>query len=1086
MRDLLKRSRKQTYTFSKDFTMAPEQKQQDKPIVVEGMQLERIPQPPTVPVVGNLTSLDLDDPSRSFAQLASRYGPIYRLSVPGQDLIVVSNWKLVNEACDDSRFKKSIQGDLESKGEEEENWGVAHRVLVSAFGPLAIRGMFDEMHEVVSQLALKWARQGPSARIDVGEDMTRLTLDTVALTSMGFRFNSYYHSELHPFIKAMYEVLTEAGKKTNRFLPSIFYTSENKKYQKNIQLLRRTAREVIEERKKQPDGFKRRRDLLTAMVETVDSRTGRKMTEESVIDNLITFLVAGHETTAATLQFTMYNLLKHPEKYQKLQEEIDSVVGTGHISLAHVSKLKYLDAVIRETLRLSAPIWAFGREPQKDEVLGGKYLIKKDEQIVCVLSKSQKDPEVWGPDADEFIPERMLDGGFDRTQEQFPHSWSPFGTGMRSCIGRSFAWQEMMLAFAALLQNFSFVMDNPSYTLQIQTALTIKPKGFYIRAIPRGGLTPLQLEARLVGLRDDDSNNSKSASDRPKPAVPPEHKEKEAGEKMNIYYGTNSGTCEFMARRLGSDASDRGFAVTVEPLDIAKGALPTGVPVVIVASSYEGQPPQNAEHFVKWVESMNGAELEGVTYAVWGCGHSDWTKTYQRIPRLLDESLAGLGAQRLVPRGETDAKVRDMFSDFETWEDETLWPAIEKKLNIKVSHEDPMDRLKVSFSTPRTSVLRQDVREGLVAGARSLTAGDVGEEKRHLEIQLPTGWTYAAGDYLAVLPHNPKATVARVMRRLHLAWDAHVSIEAAGSTTLPTDASLPVSDLLSSYVELGQVATRRDMARLSKLVDDTEVKARLEHLAADGFEEEVRGKQLSVLAILEAIPAVMIPFHVFLSLLPPMRPGLATLTYGVIDRPATSGAGRHVGVASSYLAGLQPGDKVQVAIRSATRGFRLPLEAHKTPIICIGAGTGLAPFRAFVQERAILRESGQALAPAALFYGCRDPACDDLYRDEFDAWEAAGVVSVFRAYSRRHELSGGCRYVQERMWLERTLVGNLWNTDGRIYVCGANRIVEGVKEAFVRILQSENEKRGNTMSFEESLEWFEKHQAERFVRDVFD
>lgn len=191
-------------------------------------------------------------------------------------------------------------------------------------------------------------------------------------------------------------------------------------------------------------------------------------------------------------------------------------------------------------------------------------------------------------------------------------------------------------------------------------------------------------------------------------------------------------------------------------------------------------------------------------------------------------------------------------------------------------------------------------------------------------------------------------------------------------------------------------------------------------------------------------------------------------------------------MASSYLASLQEGDKVQVAIRNATKGFQLPLEAHKTPIICIGAGTGLAPFRAFVQERAILRESGQTLAPAALFYGCRDPACDDLYRDEFDAWEAAGVVTVFRAYSRMQELSEGCRYVQERMWLERTLVGNLWNTDGRIYVCGANRIVEGVKEAFVRILQSENEKRGNPMSFEESLEWFEKHQTERFVRDVFD
>ena len=115
------------------------------------------------------------------------------------------------------------------------------------------------------------------------------------------------------------------------------------------------------------------------------------------------------------------------------------------------------------------------------------------------------------------------------------------------------------------------------------------------------------------------------------------------------------------------------------------------------------------------------------------------------------------------------------------------------------------------------------------------------------------------------------------------------------------------------------------------------------------------------------------------------NPGLASLTYGVVDRPAKSGTGRHVGVASSYLASLQEGDKVQVAIRSATKGFQLPAEPHKTPIVCVGAGTGLAPFRAFVQERAIMRARGQALAPAVLFYGCRDPAVDDLYRDEFDA-----------------------------------------------------------------------------------------------------
>jgi cytochrome P450 / NADPH-cytochrome P450 reductase len=205
--------------------------------------------------------------------------------------------------------------------------------------------MFDEMHEVVSQLALKWARQGPAQPIDIGEDMTRLTLDTVALCSMGFRFNSYYREDMHPFIKAMYATLREAGMKGVRVLPSIFYQSEDRKYRENIKLLRSTAREVLESRKALPEGADVRKDLLSAMLRGVDPKTGRKMTDESIIDNLITFLVAGHETTASTLQFTMYNLLKHPDAYRKLQEEVDAVVGTGAVTLEHIPKLKYLAAV---------------------------------------------------------------------------------------------------------------------------------------------------------------------------------------------------------------------------------------------------------------------------------------------------------------------------------------------------------------------------------------------------------------------------------------------------------------------------------------------------------------------------------------------------------------------------------------------------------------------------------------------------------------------------------------------------------------------------------------------------------------------
>lgn len=159
--------------------------------------------------------------------------------------------------------------------------------------------------------------------------------------------------------------------------------------------------------------------------------------------------------------------------------------------------------------------------------------------------------------------------------------------------------------------------------------------------------------------------------------------------------------------------------------------------------------------------------------------------------------------------GATNAKDRDMFSDFETWEDQTLWPAIKQHFGGDEGASTSSPALQLSFSTPRASDLRQDVQESMIVDARKLTKSEGIGEKRHLKIKLPSGWTYSAGDYLAVLPHNPKDTVSRVMRRFHLAWDAHVTIQSSHSTTLPTNVSLSVSELLSSYVELSQIATKR-------------------------------------------------------------------------------------------------------------------------------------------------------------------------------------------------------------------------------------------------------------------------------------
>ncbi|KAL5603924.1 hypothetical protein FOVSG1_006674 [Fusarium oxysporum f. sp. vasinfectum] len=140
-----------------------------------------------------------------------------------------------------------------------------------------------------------------------------------------------------------------------------------------------------------------------------------------------------------------------------------------------------------------------------------------------------------------------------------------------------------------------------------------------------------------------------------------------------------------------------------------------------------------------------------------------------------------------------------MFTDFEAWEEEVLWPALAKQFGRGTDGGDAETGLSVSFSTPRTLTLRQDVKEAVVIEARSLEPGDITGSKRHIASALPSDMLYSIGDYLAVLPHNPKDSVARVMRRFHLAWDCYVTIAAFSPTTLPTNISIPVADVLNSY-----------------------------------------------------------------------------------------------------------------------------------------------------------------------------------------------------------------------------------------------------------------------------------------------
>lgn len=216
-----------------------------------------------------------------------------------------------------------------------------------AFGPSSLRVMFDGMYDIASQLTMKWARYGKSSPITVTSDFTRLTLDTIALCSMDFRFNSYYKDGVHPFVEAMGDFLTESGDRARRLpVPSIFYWGKDKKFFGDIEMMRKTANEILRERKSE-NNLDTRKDLLSAMLNGVDPKSGQKMTEQSILDNLITFLIAGHETTSGMLSFALYHLMKHPETYHKAQQEVDEVCGKTPIKFEHLSKLSYISAVGR-------------------------------------------------------------------------------------------------------------------------------------------------------------------------------------------------------------------------------------------------------------------------------------------------------------------------------------------------------------------------------------------------------------------------------------------------------------------------------------------------------------------------------------------------------------------------------------------------------------------------------------------------------------------------------------------------------------------------------------------------------------------
>lgn len=217
---------------------------------------------------------------------------------------------------------------------------------------------------------------------------------------------------------------------------------------------------------------------------------------------------------------------------------------------------------------------------------------------------------------------------------------------------------------------------------------------------------------------------------------------------------------------------------------------------------------------------------------------------------------------------------------------------------------------------------------------------------------------------------------------------------------------------------------------------------------------------------------------------PLYAPDSCTLTFAVLDQEAISGQGRYVGVASNYLAHLEAGDHIQVSVRASAHPFHLPLDPVSTPLIMVCAGSGLAPFRGFIQERAAQIGAGRKLARALLFVGCRGKG-DTLYDEEFKKWSAMGAVDIRYAFSRETERSEGCKYVQDRLWHDRVEAVELFDEGAKVFVCGSREIGEAVKVTCKKMYSEKAAALGKPKSEEEVEEWFSNLRNARYATDVF-
>ncbi|BAM04201.1 diflavin oxidoreductase [Phycisphaera mikurensis] len=517
-----------------------------------------------------------------------------------------------------------------------------------------------------------------------------------------------------------------------------------------------------------------------------------------------------------------------------------------------------------------------------------------------------------------------------------------------------------------------------------------------------------------------------------------------------VAYGSQSGTAEALSKNVRKFAATSGFQPEVKQLnDVEPAELAGFGHVLLLCSTFgEGDPPDNALKFFDKLMADDAPRLEGLHFSVLGLGDSSYAQ-FNQSGRDLDARLEALGASRAAEAVLCDVAYED---DFDAWKQSVFASEPFAAAGVGTS-QAPVDRgdeavERYTKSTPFPATLLE---------VRGLSGPNSKKEVNHVEISLAgSGLDYAVGDALGVWPVNCSEHVSELLAAGGFSGREVVTLK---------DGPLPLRAALLSKLDVC-VVTPKTLEVLNIAAEMSEIEGMHVVDLLERFQPDADAQQLA-----EALRPLQ-PRLYSISSSPKAHPGEVHLTVGAVRYETHSRARK--GVASTFLADrCGCGAQVGVYLQKSAH-FHLP--APEVPLIMCGPGTGIAPFRAFLEERAAAEASGKNW----LFFGDQHEADDYLYRDELEAFAAAGVLDrVDLAWSRDGSEKVYVQHLMERAGAELFA----WFEEGAaFYICGdASRMAKDVDAALHRVVAEHG-----GLSEEQAAAYVEKLKGEgRYQRDVY-